>query len=65
MVKHAMLSTYQLGSTSIAGHDALKGSSFRFPKLDCAPRGCINGSIKINTGVSQENPICFDSIYIL
>ena len=37
--------TYQLGSTSIAGHEALNGSSLRPPKLDGAPRGCINGSM--------------------
>ncbi len=41
------IDTYQLGSTSIAGHEALKGSSLRLPKLDGAPRGCINGSIKV------------------
>jgi len=55
-VKHAKFYTYQLGSTSIAGHEALKGSSLRLPKFDGAPRGCINGSINKNhTGVSQEN----------
>jgi len=55
-VKHAKFNTYQLGSTSIAGHEALNGSSLRLPKFDGAPRGCINGSInKKHTGVSQEN----------
>jgi len=48
--------TYQLGSTSIAGHEALNGSSLRPPKLDGAPRGCINGSMnKQNFDLSQEN----------
>ncbi len=55
-MKHAKVYTHQLGSTSIAGHEALKGSSLRLPKLDGAPRGCINGSInKKDTGVSQES----------
>ena len=48
--------TYQLGSTSMAGHDALSGSSLRPPKLDGAPRDCIKGSRNENDpGVSQEN----------
>ncbi len=52
--------TYQLGSTSIAGHEALNGSSLRPPKVDeGAPRGCINGSInKQNIGfISRESYI--------
>jgi hypothetical protein len=65
MLSHAKDHTYQLGSTSIAGHDALKGSSLRLPKLDGTPRGCINGSIKKNdAGVSQEN-VNFSFLYTM
>lgn len=55
----SMKSTYQLGSTSIAGHEALNGSSLRLPKLPGAPRDCINGSKPMNKitnrqGISRE-----------
>ena len=45
-------STYQLGSTSIAGQDARNGSSLRLPKVEGTPRDCINGSMHKQASIS-------------
>lgn len=47
-----LMITYQLGSTSIAGQDALSGSSFRLPKFEGAVRACINVSNREKSGWS-------------